>query len=421
MFTQTYPNVRKTGYSPYEQMMSGDYQGTWSDVYALCATFYTLLVGKPPVSAIDRSNGVEMISPLQAGAAISEQANEVLMEGLALYPTNRIRTIEEFRVRMGRALGLIPLEKRDNNDSGEEGGESHSSQGDGESGFLPTDHPARASAVKRIAAYVVDMLVYGAIAALLQLGLNQLFYNSLNTTEFALITAIWLFMLMFCFGVVLTALPGRATLGMKLMGLGLRSADGGSEAAVAGCVLYNLLRSVPVLGLVAELGLCPKLTGLRVFSAQKMNRREKNSLSVNSESVSNSVNADRSEASGPDWSESSDGSDGGSRRVSRMESEPQAILRCVEGDLAGKTYVLHDGITVGRGVDGSNIQIPASDRTVSGRHCVFSSGRGNWILEDCSTNGTTINGKRINHVSSGVLRNGTRIGIGKQQFIFEKR
>ena len=152
-----------------------------------------------------------------------------------------------------------------------------------------------------------------------------------------------------------------------------------------------------------------------------MNRREENSLSVNSESVSNSVNADRSEASGPDWSESSDGSDGGSRRVSRMESEPQAILRCVEGDLAGKTYVLHDGITVGRGVDGSNIQIPASDRTVSGRHCVFSSGRGNWILEDCSTNGTTINGKRINHVSSGVLRNGTRIGIGKQQFIFEKR
>ena len=78
-------------------------------------------------------------------------------------------------------------------------------------------------------------------------------------------------------------------------------------------------------------------------------------------------------------------------------------------------------MTVGRGVDRTNIQIPESDKTASSRHCVFSSGKGGWILEDCSTNGTTINGKRINHVSSGVLRSGTRIGIGKQQFIFEKR
>lgn len=424
MFTQTYPNVRKTGYSPYEQMMSGDYQGTWSDVYALCATFYTLLMGKPPVSAIDRSNGLPLVSPLEAGASISPEANAVLMDGLALYPRDRIQTVEEFRLRMGRALGLIAREQPVRRINSEEEKPGLPPQGPSDAGSMPGEperKPARASAARHVAAYAADALVYGAAAALVQFGLENLLGYSFDMAEFVLLAAIWLFMLMFCGGLILTVLPVQATLGMLLTGLRLRCADGGNEAGVGGCVIYNLLRSVPVLGLVAELWLCPRLTGLCAVSARKADRSSDYSRSEDAESASNRGSEDRSDASGPDWSESDGRDGGGSRRVSRMQSEPQALLRCVEGDLKGKTYALHDGMTAGRGVDSSNIQIPVSDKTVSSRHCVFSSGKAGWILEDCSTNGTSVNGKRINHVSSGVLRDGTRIGIGKQQFIFEKR
>ena len=76
--------LSKKGYSPIEQISTEGKQGPWTDVYALAATIYYCLCGKPPLDAIERMAGTGFTSPRAAGADISAQKEKVLMKGLAL-------------------------------------------------------------------------------------------------------------------------------------------------------------------------------------------------------------------------------------------------------------------------------------------------------------------------------------------------
>ncbi len=94
----TMSSVYKYGYSPIEQQTRDMKQGTYSDVYALCATIYKMLTGIIPPSPFARLSGDEiLLPPSQVGVTISPSQEETLMEGLAIYGADRIQTIGELR------------------------------------------------------------------------------------------------------------------------------------------------------------------------------------------------------------------------------------------------------------------------------------------------------------------------------------
>ena len=59
----TMSSVYKYGYSPIEQQTRDMKQGTYSDVYALCATIYKMLTGITPPSPFARLSGEEILLP----------------------------------------------------------------------------------------------------------------------------------------------------------------------------------------------------------------------------------------------------------------------------------------------------------------------------------------------------------------------
>ena len=85
----------KPGYAPAEQYMGKSQQGTWTDVYALCATLYKCITGNTPMDSLQRSFHDDLPKPSQVGGAISAADEAVLMRGLAVKKEDRILTVEE--------------------------------------------------------------------------------------------------------------------------------------------------------------------------------------------------------------------------------------------------------------------------------------------------------------------------------------
>lgn len=85
--------IYKYDYYPPEQLDRYGVQGTYSDVYSLCAVIYQMLTGKAPVRGQD-----DMIkAPSQVGANLPRAANNAIMSGLASDYTKRIQTVKELR------------------------------------------------------------------------------------------------------------------------------------------------------------------------------------------------------------------------------------------------------------------------------------------------------------------------------------
>lgn len=84
--------VFKKTYSPIEQRTLEGQIGTYSDVYALCATFYEILTGKKAVGSLERQSGEPMYSPKQYGIGITSEQEQALIAGLAIDPKDRIQS-----------------------------------------------------------------------------------------------------------------------------------------------------------------------------------------------------------------------------------------------------------------------------------------------------------------------------------------
>lgn len=93
--------VLKPGYAPFEQYYSTSEQGPWTDVYAVGATFYHLIVGKAPPESPARSDYDNLQVPSDLGIPIDMEQEQALLKALAIQPQARIKSIEEFQVALG--------------------------------------------------------------------------------------------------------------------------------------------------------------------------------------------------------------------------------------------------------------------------------------------------------------------------------
>lgn len=85
--------IVKYGYAPEEQHdRTRARQGTWTDVFGICATIFCAIEGVPPTDSSDRLRGAAMS---EFTVPVSEKTKRAIMNGLALYPTDRTQTMDD--------------------------------------------------------------------------------------------------------------------------------------------------------------------------------------------------------------------------------------------------------------------------------------------------------------------------------------
>ena len=85
----------KKGYSPEEQYRTHGEQGTWTDVYAMCATIYAMLTGVKPDEPLDRMENETLKAPSEYGVKLTKRQENVLLKGLEIKASDRVQTMEE--------------------------------------------------------------------------------------------------------------------------------------------------------------------------------------------------------------------------------------------------------------------------------------------------------------------------------------
>ncbi|MBE5924151.1 MAG: PASTA domain-containing protein [Lachnospiraceae bacterium] len=88
--------IVKMGYAPPEQYQSRGEQGSWTDVYALAATFYRAITGIDPEDSMAREVKDTIKLPSKVGVNISSGVENALMNALHLSVHDRTQTMGAF-------------------------------------------------------------------------------------------------------------------------------------------------------------------------------------------------------------------------------------------------------------------------------------------------------------------------------------
>lgn len=88
------------GYAAPEQYSAASRQGTWTDVYGICAVLYRILTGSKPDPANIRLECDNLYTPQELNSNIPRHVSDVIMEGMNLVGDDRIQTITELVTRL---------------------------------------------------------------------------------------------------------------------------------------------------------------------------------------------------------------------------------------------------------------------------------------------------------------------------------
>ncbi|MBO7253430.1 MAG: BspA family leucine-rich repeat surface protein [Oscillospiraceae bacterium] len=93
--TRSTEAVLKPGFAPIEQYNAKGNLGSWTDVYAICATCHYLLTGKVLPDATTRIENGETLPFLEGNPNISPELLNTLRKGLAIRAADRVQTLSE--------------------------------------------------------------------------------------------------------------------------------------------------------------------------------------------------------------------------------------------------------------------------------------------------------------------------------------
>lgn len=86
----------KAGYSPPEQYARNMPQGVYTDLYSVAASFYHMVTGRKPASALERMKQDTIQLPSSYGIEIPQEAEMAMMMCLYLKPEYRLERAEDF-------------------------------------------------------------------------------------------------------------------------------------------------------------------------------------------------------------------------------------------------------------------------------------------------------------------------------------
>lgn len=90
------------GYAAPEQYSasSSSRQGSWTDVYGVCALLYRSLTGCMPVDSLSRMKHDDLCEPAMLNSSIPEHVSKTIMDGMRLNGNDRIQTITELVTKL---------------------------------------------------------------------------------------------------------------------------------------------------------------------------------------------------------------------------------------------------------------------------------------------------------------------------------
>lgn len=105
--------ILKPGYAPPEQYKRNGNQGTWTDVYGLCATLYKCITGITPDESTvrERSDSLKRIS--EYGINIDSELEQTILDGLNPDYSKRIQNVNELMNRLYGRFDAIQMNSED--------------------------------------------------------------------------------------------------------------------------------------------------------------------------------------------------------------------------------------------------------------------------------------------------------------------
>lgn len=101
--------IVKPGYTPPEQYEKDGKQGSWTDVYALGATFYRAVTGCTPEESTERLRNDCLMHPCEHDTEIPAYIDAAILKSMALDANSRFAKVEDFAdVLMKRKVVEVP-------------------------------------------------------------------------------------------------------------------------------------------------------------------------------------------------------------------------------------------------------------------------------------------------------------------------